>query len=119
VFDKYRVRRALNKLTAHCSEPDEIADRLYGMGIKGIIADSEKCPIVNYIKEKTGVDVRVKRQYVSTAPYAKSSFTMENHLLIQEFISRFDDDQYPLLDDEYPLLISVDDTGREEQEEDA
>jgi len=111
VFDKYRVRRALNKLTAHCSEPDEIADRLYGMGIKGIIADSEKCPIVNYIKEKTGVDVRVSRQMITApVPFERSAFTIENHLLIQEFISRFDDDQYP-------LLISVDDTGREEQED--
>jgi hypothetical protein len=101
------IREALDDLTENCATSYDIAVKLANLGIKGNVGDDTTCPIANYITEKTGMSVQVGHWFVGPV-YLYDIF---EDILIKDFIYKFDQGVYQ-------QLISVDTTGREEQQED-
>jgi hypothetical protein len=95
MFEKYRVRRALNRLTVLAKDTDEIANRLSEMNIKGIIGSGQKCPIANYVRKETGINVNAGTQYVGPVRLRTDyDDKLEPDLLIEDFIVNFDRGKY-------------------------
>lgn len=86
-----KVRKSLNKLG---SNPDQVADKLRKLGIKGERGSEASCPIARYLKLKFGINygVAVRRDTITIL----DTFVTNPHV-ITEFISLHDSGNYPEL----------------------
>lgn len=108
-----RIEQAEKSLAELGSTSLDIALNLQKLGIKGIVGDSESCPIANYLSKqfnfKAGVcnaDIGV---YADDVPY---SFVPSK--VVSDFIDNFDKEQYPFLVAEEEDLDPPEDSDSEE-----
>lgn len=89
------VRLALKKLTDGADDSYAIAQRLREAGIKGNHHPTS-CPIANYLRRETGVDVRVYEKKVTNNWASRVPIIPPSK--VAAFIRLFDQGYYPELD---------------------
>lgn len=80
-------------------EPDEIAEKMRQMGIKGIAFNARCCPIANWLKVETGKEFAVMRTKYACFDDDYQMYTGDIPLSVSKFIKRFDAGRYLFLDD--------------------
>jgi hypothetical protein len=105
IVNRFRVKRALNKLTKNAGHPSIVAKRLEEEGITGIQARERECPIARYILQRTGIRVKVGCSFI------RDGFRpVETPATIAVFIRNFDRGYYPNL-----ISVEEESTGRAEE----
>lgn len=102
MFNRTKVRRALNKLSSECGSSRDVANKLKAMGIKGTRDNANTCPLAVYIRTETGLNVKVDYQRVTDGFLP---IKLNNYL--EFFVLRFDEECYPELD----ISVVDDDNG--------
>jgi len=86
------VKEALAKLDA-VGEPDDIAQYLRSRGIHGHKTDPSSCPIAVYVKQETGVSVRV----FPVTGIRWDGGSTDTPWNVRRFVCKFDRNHYPFL----------------------
>lgn len=78
-----------------------VADELYKRGVKGVRDNCEACPIATYLCRETGMNIEVD---IFAATFRDPDDPVDGVEFIlaptvSKFISRFDDGEYPDLDE--------------------
>lgn len=79
-------------------EADAIAQLLKDQGIKGVRVLSDHCPVANFVREETSVDISISDSRFETwedSSWKVAGDTPDN---VGQFIRKFDTGEYPFLE---------------------
>jgi len=92
------VKEAMSKLSG--LKADEIATFLVEQGVRGEFGSAHRCAIANYIRKTTGENSVSVTDFVTIWQDARAVLHKEAiPLNVFEFIDRFDDGDYPELEE--------------------